>query len=428
MPDSQYLQMLRRRRRWAVGSLLFCAAMLNYLDRQALSLVSPLLRRDLGLTGTSYSHIVTAFLLGYAFTQLIVGRIVDRVGPRVALFVAMLWWSAAGMFVATAHNVAEFGLIMLLMGVGEAACWPTSIKAIQECFEPKDRAVAVGYFNAGSPMGAIIAPLVVTRLALLHTWRVAFSVCGVIGLFWLIPWLFVYPSAGAGVSATRLEPEATNSIPLIALIRDRRVWGLVLARLFGDSIWFFYVFWLPDYLNRVRGFSLSLIGLTAWIPFLAGGVGNLLGGFASGALIRRGVPAANARLSVILASLAIMTLGAGVWLCSSPIVTIALISCVVFACCSWAANILTLPSDLFPASVVATTVGFSGAAAGFGGMLTTLLAGILIDHYSYEPVFWVLGMLPVCSGLSVLLTCRKGRNGSSPSRANWNESLQTVQE
>jgi ACS family hexuronate transporter-like MFS transporter len=213
--------------------------------------------------------------------------------------------------------------------------------------------------------------------------------------------------------------EKKRGISLDVLIRDLRVWGVVLARLFGDSIWFFYAFWLPDYLSRVRGFSMSLIGLTAWIPFLMGGVGNLMGGWISGLLIRRGMSAANARLSVILVSNAIMSMGIAVGFCNGPIGAIILISFVVFACCSWAVNILTLPSDLFAPDAVATTVGFSGAAAGLGGMLTTLLAGKVIDHYSYKFVFLGLGLLPICSGLCSLLTLIPKRSADPTPSTDW---------
>lgn len=392
------------RRRWAIATLLFIATLLNYLDRQVLSLVSPILRRDFGLTATGYSHIVTAFLLGYTLTQMFAGRVIDRAGSRQSLLVAMLWWSAAGMAAATAHSPVQLGATLLLMGVGEAASWPTSVKTIQECFPPKERAVAVGYFNSGSAMGAVLAPLLVTYLALRYSWRTAFVVCGLIGFLWVIPWLLLYPARSETMRSRSNDPKAMRRTPLALLLRDVRVWGVILARFFGDSIWFFYIFWLPDYLSRVRGFSMSLIGLTAWIPFLAAGLGSVVGGFISGVLIRRGVPAAKARLRVMLVSAAVMVLGAGVWFCGNPSRAFALISFVVFAYGSWAANVLTLPADLFAADTVATTVGFSGGAAGLGGMLTTLLVGIVIDHYSYQVVFFGLALLPICASLCALLT------------------------
>lgn len=411
--DSDKQRRLLEPQRWAIATLLFAATLLNYLDRQVLALVSPVLRHDLGLTATGYSYIVMAFLLGYTATQLFAGRVIDRIGPRLSLLIAMLWWSAAGIAAAMAHSVTQLGATLLLMGVGEAANWPASVKAIQECFPLQQRAVAVGYFNSGSAVGAVLAPLVVTNLVLRYSWRTAFIVCGVIGFLWVIPWLFLYPTRTNSTQDKPNEVMPPQRTPLAQLAGDVRMWGIVLARFFGDSIWFFYIFWLPDYLSQVRGFSLKIIGLTAWIPFFAAGLGNVAGGSISGVLIRKGIPAANARLQVMLVSAAIMAMGAGIWYCKSPAWAIALISFVVFAYSSWAANILTLHSDLFAADAVATTVGFSGAAAGLGGILTTLLLGRVIDHYSYEPVFVVLGLLPICAGTCALLTATRSNNLSS---------------
>ena len=401
--DSDKQRRLLEPQRWAIATLLFAATLLNYLDRQVLALVSPVLRHDLGLTATGYSYIVMAFLLGYTATQLFAGRVIDRIGPRLSLLIAMLWWSAAGIAAAMAHSVTQLGATLLLMGVGEAANWPASVKAIQECFPLQQRAVAVGYPNSGSAVGAVLAPLVVTNLVLRYSWRTAFVVCGVIGFLWVIHGSFFIRRAQI---LHRTQAERGRAAPTYAtrtLAGDVRMWGMVLARFFGDSIWFFYIFWLPDYLSQVRGFSLKIIGLTAWIPFFAAGLGNVAGGSISGVLIHKGIPAANARLQVMLVSAAIMAMGAGIWYCKSPAWAIALISFVVFAYSSWAANIPTLHSDLFAADAVATTVGFSGAAAGLGGILTTLLLGRVIDHYSYEPVFVVLGLLPICAGTCALL-------------------------
>jgi ACS family hexuronate transporter-like MFS transporter len=192
--------------------------------------------------------------------------------------------------------------------------------------------------------------------------------------------------------------------PFAALFADARTWGVVFARFFCDSIWIFYIFWLPDYLSRVRHFSLNRIGATAWIPFLAAGIGNFVGGILSGMLVRKGMPAARARILVMAGSAICMTSGVGVWFCTSPALAMALISFVVFAYSCWAANVLTVPSDVFDRSEVATTVGYSGAAGGFGGMLTMLIAGYIIDHYSYLPVFIGLALLPVLASASSFLT------------------------
>ncbi len=384
-------------RRWWIALLLFVATLLNYLDRQVLSLVTPVLRKELSLTATGYSHILTAFLFGYTFSQLFVGTVIDRIGPRRSLIIAMIWWSAAGIAASTSRNILQLGLFLFLMGTGEAASWPSSVKAIQEWFPAKQRAVAVGFFNSGSSAGAVLAPLVVAALTIRYSWKVAFAVCGCLGFFWLIPWLLLYPSSG--VRRVPNAPEITRRphSSFAALFRDRRTWGVMLARFFCDSIWLFYIFWLPDYLSRVRHFSLSRIGASAWIPFLAAGIGNIVGGILSGVLVRKGFPAARARIFVMAGSAVAMTTGVGVWFCGSPFLALALISFVVFAYSCWASNVLTVPADIFDQSAVATTVGFSGTAGGVGGMLTMLLAGHIIDHYSYLPVFVGLALLPICA-------------------------------
>ncbi|MEO6911991.1 MAG: MFS transporter [Edaphobacter sp.] len=399
-------------RRWWIALLLFAATLLNYLDRQVLALVTPVLRQELSLTATGYSHILTAFLFGYTFSQLFVGRVIDRVGPRRSLIIAMIWWSAAGIAAATSRNTWQLGLFLFLMGIGEAASWPGSVKAIQEWFSAKQRAVAVGFFNSGSSAGAVLAPLVVTYLTIRYSWRMAFIACGCLGFVWLIPWMFLYPASRPNVGETASETSLPAPISSATLFRDPRTWGVILARFFGDSIWVFYIFWLPDYLSRVRHMSLSSIGATAWIPFVAAGIGNMVGGMLSGMFVRKGLPAARSRILVMAGSAIAMTSGVGVWFCSTPALAIALISFVVFAYSSWAANVLTVPSDVFPQNAVATVVGFSGAAGGFGTMLSMLLAGHIIDHYSYLPVFIGLALLPVFASTCSFLTLSSGKKSS----------------
>jgi ACS family hexuronate transporter-like MFS transporter len=391
-------------RKWWIAGLLFLATMLNYLDRQVLSLVSPVLRKELALTAIGYSHVLTAFLVGYTLGQLVVGRVIDRLGARLSLLLAMIWWSAAGVIASTSHSSVQLGCFLFLMGLGEAGGWPSSVKAIQQWFPAAERAVAVGFFNSGSSVGAILAPLVISTLTLRYSWRAAFIVCGVLGFLWITPWLLTYPkriTTQAVVSDLAEEDRPS----LTSLLRSRKTYGVVLGRFFCDSIWYFYIFWLPDFLSRVRHFSLHKIGMIAWIPFVAAALGNLVGGALSGYLLRRGSNAARSRLLVMAGAALAMTAGIGVWFCESPTAIIALISFVVFAYSCWASNILTLPSDLFPSGAVATVVGFSGMAGGLGGVLTTLMAGWIIDHYSYLGVFAILATLPLvassCSFLSM---------------------------
>ena len=390
-------------RRWWIAALLFAATLLNYLDRQILSLVSPVLRIDFALTAHQYALLLDAFLLGYTSLQFFAGWIVDRVGARNGLLIAMLWWSGAGALAAAARNPHQLALCLFLMGVGEAANWPSAVKAIQEWFPAEKRAAAVGLFNAGSSVGAILAPLVVSQLTLSYSWRAAFLCCGVLGLLWIGPWRLLYrkPEFMTG-PGTR----AANSFIFLA---DLRAWGVILARFFADSIWFFYIFWLPDYLSRAQSLSLRAIGSTAWIPFVAAALGNFAGGSASGCLVRHGVRPVAARVAVMGVAALVMSSGAAIRFCHSAGPAIVLISLAVFAYSVWAANVLTLPGDLVPAHAVATLTGTSGTLAGLGGVLTTYMTGIVIDHFSYGPVLVALGIWPLLAFSMSLLALRPMR-------------------
>jgi MFS transporter, ACS family, hexuronate transporter len=386
------------RRSWWIAALLFLSTLLNYFDRQILSLVSPVLRVQFALSARQYSHLLNAFLLGYTSMQLIAGWIVDRLGAQLGLMLAMLWWSAAGTSAAFIKNPQQLAVCLFLMGLGEAANWPAAVKAIGEWFSPDKRAVAVGFFNAGSSAGAVIAPVVVSALTQHYSWRAAFLTSGVLALLWIGPWCLLYANP-----PRRAESRAVV-MPSLTFLRDHRAWGVILARFFADSIWYFYIFWLPDYLTRVQSVGLSSLGAIAWIPFLAAGIGNFAGGAASGYLIGRYKGVVKARLTVMAVSALIMACGAAIRYCHNPFLAIAFISIILFAYSSWAANVLTLPSDLFPPAVVATVTGAAGTVAGLGGMLTTFLAGRVIDRYSYGPVFLELSCLPLLAfGCSLLV-------------------------
>jgi ACS family hexuronate transporter-like MFS transporter len=385
-------------RRWWIASLLFLSTLLSYFDRQIFSLVSPVLRIQFGLDAKQYSHLLMAFLVGYTVTQLFAGVIVDRLGTKRGLMLAMLWWSIAGACVALARTPLQMGIFLLLMGMGEAANWPTAVKAVREWFAPEKRAIAVGFFNAGSSAGAILAPFIITSLTIKYSWRATFLVCGILGILWIGFWKLVYVSP-----PLLTDPSLHLATPAFAFLRDRRAWGILLGRFFADPIWLFYVFWLPDYLSHIQSLSLREIGQTAWIPFAAAAAGNFAGGAASGWLVRHRMEAVRSRITVMGASALVMSMGFMVRYCHRPASALAVISVVVFAYSAWAANVLTLPGDTFPSRMVASVTGASGTAAGLGGMLTTLLTGYVVDHYSYGPVFWVLACLPLLAFFSSLL-------------------------
>lgn len=391
------------RLRWGIAGLLFAATFLNYLDREVLSVISPVLRAQFKLSATSYSHLLAAFLLGYTVLQPFAGRFADRVGARRGLVTAMLWWSGAAILAALARSTWQLGFFLFLMGAGESANWPISVKTIQEWFVPRERGIAIGLFNCGSSAGAIAAPIVITALTLHYSWRISFVVSGTLGIAWIVPWLALFRRERVEKNISGIAP-ASSPQSWFTIFRMRNTLALMGARFFADPVWVFFVFWLPDYLSRSRHFSLARIGATAWLPFLTAALGNLVGGHVSGVLIRRGIPARSARLRVMGVAAVTMLLGASVSFISDPARALCVISIVTFAYSCWAANVLTLPSDLFPTQQIATVVGFSGTAAGAGSILVMLLVGLLVDRVSYLPALIGISCLPLLALLCGFFT------------------------
>lgn len=409
------------RLRWSIALLLFAATVINYVDRQTLSVLAPVLRDRFGMSNTDYSHIVFAFLLAYMIMQTGSGRMMDRLGTRRGFAITIAVWSVAAMLHSLAASALAFAACRFLLGLGEAGNWPGGIKAVSEWFPPKERATAVGIFNGGSVIGALFAPPLVTWIALTFDWRAAFLLTGLLGFAWLGVWLWFYypPQLHARLTPKELryireggqEPATGSAAPAgegRALLRDRRVWGLVLSRIFADPVWWFYAFWLPEYLKRERGFSLAAIGYVSAIPFAAAGAGSLAGGVASGWLVRKGWPVLRARKMVLLVSAVCMLPGIPAVLTGSSTLAIALISVTTFAYCSWASNLLTLPADLFPRSVVASVSGMSGTGAALGGMAFTLITGVVVDRFGYGPIFVAAGVMPLAAVSILLATVRQG--------------------
>jgi ACS family hexuronate transporter-like MFS transporter len=389
-----------------VAALLFCATVINYLDRQTLSVLAPELRDRFHMTNTDYSHILFAFLLAYMIMQSGSGKLMDWMGTRRGFALSIAWWSMAAVMHAGAASARAFAACRFLLGVGEAGNWPGGVKAISEWFPTRERAFAIGLFNSGSTLGAIIAPPLVAWIALTWGWRSAFLATGVSGFLWMAVWLAtVHPPARPP------EPEVTPGAALRwrDLLRYREVWSLVAGRMMCEPVWWFYVFWLPEYLRRVRHFTLAEIGLFAWIPFLTADIGSMSGGWLSGLLIRRGQPVLRSRETVMGVSAACMVAGIPAVLSGDSRVCLALISVVTLAYSMWAANILTLPADLFPRKVVASVSGISGTGAAFGGMCFNLLVGALVDRFGYVPVFAIAAVMPLAAAACIIGGLRRAK-------------------
>jgi ACS family hexuronate transporter-like MFS transporter len=395
--------------RWFILALLFLATAINYVDRQTLSILAPTIRAQFHLTEIDYSRVVSAFLLSYTVMYTVSGRIIDKIGVRLGMAASILWWSIATMATALARGGLSLASLRFGLGVGEPGVYPAGLRAVAEWFPERERAMAAGIFSSGSAVGALIAPPLIAFLALRFGWRYAFLLPGAIGLLWLPIWLLVYRTPKA-IRAGTLEhgPETLQggspSRSWLELIHDRRVLALILPRFASDPVWYFYLFWLPDYLQRNRHFSLAKVGLYGWIPFLFADLGNILGGVASDSLIRLGHPPARSRVFILVAGASLAPLGALVGLVENVPVAFAIICLVAFLSQNWSTNSGALALDVVPVSETSSVIGLMGTAGSLGGILFSQALGLVIEHFGYSAAFIFSSALqPIAALLLVFL-------------------------
>ena len=389
------------RLRWLILFLLFLAMAINILDRQVLSLVAPELRDRLHLSSTQYGTIVSCFLLGMTVAQIPIGALMDRVGVRLGYSMIFLWWSAANALHMGARSAAQFCALRFFLGIGESGTYSGGVKAIGHWFPPAERALAAGLFNSGSLAGAVIAPPLIVYLTLNFGWQSAFLIPSVASLIWLFPWLMIYrePSRHPCPASTA----RTDAPSLGCLLLQRAVWGVVLMRAFGGPVTSFYWYWLPEYLKRERGMSLGMIGVWAWLPFFSGGIGNIGGGWLSGKLIDRGWTVNKARKTVLTGAVALSLLAVLVPVAPSTTGAMLLICVASLGINAFAANLMGLMTDLFPHSILARVSGLTGVGDGIMGMATMQLTGVVVDRFSYLPVFAAAGVFPLVSLAALFL-------------------------
>jgi len=374
-------------------SLAFAATAINYLDRQALSVAAPVLRDQFHMSNTGYSRVLFAFLLAYTIMNGVSGPLIDRLGTRLGYGLCVAWWSAAALLHAFARGAWSLGAFRFLLGAGEAGNWPGGVKVVAEWFPERERALASGVFNSGSAVGAILAPPVVVFILSRLGWQAAFAAVGVTGFAWLAVWAALY--------RTPVETRAASAprIPTRLLLRSRFVLAFTFSKIFLDPVWYFYIFWFPEYLHRVRHFDMASIGAFSWIPFAVAGVGNFAGGLLSGFLLRRGCSVTFARKAAVTFFAALMLSAIPAVLTRQAWLSIALVSVAMFGYTGCLANMLSMPADVFPGSAVASVYGLASMGSGFGGMLFTLITGWVVDHASYTPVFIGFGVMPLVCAL-----------------------------
>ncbi len=365
-------------------------------------MAAPALVAEFGIDNTEFGAITAAFLFCYGIGHLIAGPFIDRVGTRAAFKLAVIAWSIAGFLHAFGRGFFSFIFCRALLGLTEAANFPAAVKAIAEWFPRRDRSMAVGILTVGPGLGSLLAPPLLGGLIIVAGWRSAFIVPALAGFVWLWVWLRFYrsPDRHPGITAaertliladhpqqTVVDEEAGGWSGILALLRHRQVWGLLLSRISNDGSFYFFVSFLPLYLAQVQGFDIRQIAAFAWVPFLAADVGALVGGWFGRLLMLRGWSLDAARKSVIWggAVLVVLTLPAAT--SESPVIALALIALAMFAIQVKASSLFALPADLFPSLQVGTVWGLFGAAGSFGAALFSFAAGWVSQHYAYAPVF-----------------------------------------
>ena len=407
--------------RWVIIAMIFFATLINYIDRLTISVLAPVITKELNLSNTEFGGIATWFLFAYTISQALSGKLYDRIGIKKGFTVSIVVWSLAAMAHAFAVGIRSLSAFRFVLGLGEAGNWPGAAKTVAEWFPARQRAFGMAIFNSGAAIGSIVAPPIIVGItAYFGHWQQTFIITGVLGFIWLVAWLFIYDKPETHKWITREEldlirehdtlepvaaPEATvaaefqkaipeeRAIGWFELLRYKQTWSIVLARFLVDPVWWLYITWLPLFLNQVHGFDLKQIGLFAWVPYVAADAGSLFGGWLSGFLISKGWSVNSARKAVI--AFAALLMPAGILAAFTPdsMTALALIGVVLFGFQVWINNVQTLPSDFYSSKAVGSVAGLGGMGAGIGSMIFIFTTGWMVDNFSYTPILVTAGLL-----------------------------------
>lgn len=385
--------------RWRIVALLFFATTINYIDRQVIGILKPFIAGDLGWSESDYGYIVTAFQTAYAIGLLTTGHLLDKFGTRLGYLWAIIVWSVAAMAHAAARSVTGFASVRFLLGLGESANFPAAVKTVAEWFPKKERAFATGVFNSGSTIGAIAAPVIVSGITLSFSWKWAFIVTGVLGFIWIIFWLAYYQLPENHPKITRQEfnyimqdkdeTGYSEKINWIRLFKFRQTYAICSTRLISDWVWWFFLFWIPDFLNKQHGINLKEVVLPLIIIYAVSSIGGIAGGWLSSRFIRMGKNADFARKTTILICALIILPVMLVSHLQNLWMAVALISLAAAGHQGWASNIFTIVSDIYPKNAVGSMMGLSGFTGAIGGALSASFVGLLLESTgSYFLIFF----------------------------------------
>jgi len=401
--------------RWTICALLFVATTINYIDRQVLGILAPTLQRALNWTEADYGDIVSWFSFAYAFGFLVAGRIIDWIGVRRGLGAAVVAWSAAAIGHAFARTVTGFSLARAALGVSESAIFPGSIKAVAEWFPQRERALATGIFNAGTNTGAILTPLLVPWIALKWGWQWAFVATGGLGILWLLIWIPLYRDSDR---ETR-DRVVSRRVQWTKLFGHRQTWAFIVGKLMADPVWWFYLYWLPKFLDARYGVKLAQVAAPIIVVYLIADIGSVGGGWTSSALIKRGWTVNRARKATMLAMALLIVPTTLASRAPSMWTAVLIVGVAAAAHQAWSANMYTLASDMFPKFAVGSVVGIGSFAGAMGGVVFQRVTGRVLqaNGSDYTPIFVVCGLAYVTAWLIIHLLAPRlepARLGTQP--------------
>ena len=392
--------------RWGIVGLIFLASVLNYIDRQTLSILAPTIQRELKLSNEDYAAVLNWFLVAYTIASLLSGRVVDKLGVRVSLALFVGWWSIANILTGFARSVTSLGVCRGLLGLGEAGNWTAAPKAVSEWFPARERGLAIGIYTLGATIGATLAPIIIVALATSHGWQAAFVLTGIAGLVWVIPWLWLYRRPAEHPLITEAERTLiTTGNPADPAAADpatwgrwwqvfarREVWLLIFGRMLTDPVWYFFQFWFAKYLYDARGLDQKQLTVT-WVVYLAADFGVIGGGLLSGLLIRRNTAPSLSRLRVMLGCALLVPLSAAIPHLDSLWLVLAVGMIAVLAHLAWLTNLSALVVDIVPKPSLGFTFGVVATGSSLGGLLMNRAVGSLVTDHSYAPAFHFMLLL-----------------------------------
>ncbi|MGE8215769.1 Hexuronate transporter [compost metagenome] len=414
--------------KWVLLALLFFSTVINYLDRQALSILATTIQADLQMSDLEYARVVQVFLFAYAAAYVMAGRVTDWLGARVALLLFVGWWSLANIATGFVRSAVELGAARFALGLGEPGNYTVGTKVVSEQFPARQRGLALGLYTAGAMIGATLAPPLIGGIALTYGWRSAFWITGVAGLLWMLAWWWAYPrkDRAAAAASPRADDAQASTTPALEtpapvapapsmkgvwgrLARDRTVWALVASRAVADPVWYFYLFWFPKYLGDARGMSLATIASLAWIVYVAADIGSVGGGVISGRLVKRGMDPVRARLATMIGAACLAPIGILVAL-HPPIPLLLALACVVtFAHLTYQINLTTMTVDLFPSRYIASVAGLVGCGSALGGMVSAQVVGHLVAGGNFDRAFVLMAVLHPIAVLLAWLALKQAR-------------------